>query len=652
MRPIEINKNGVVFRAHGSVRTGSESLAIIDYLDESERERRSGVTADNGWIIRIQNEGSKAVLTATHGTIDIEFCVEFVVHGDTVTLTIPHKRIRESGACRLKNIRPLPGFIAGYEGDGSTLVLPCNTGALCKSRNKSPAEYRMNVFFPYPPVCNMAFFGIDWGNGNAMAAIIESGQFDSFLLVRTCWGTDQQYSVDAAFAIRDYDDDLPIREDIVIRYHPLEGKEAHYAGMARYYRQYHLTCRRIPTLKEKCKDNPTLTYASQAISLRCRMAVKQTPTPVLEQTPETQPPMKVFTTFEDIRILVEECAKQEVGPVEFCLVGWNYGGHDGAFPQRFPVEPALGGERKLRKLIERSHELGYPMSLHDNYFNAYSLANNFHENLINRNHDGTKTLGGKHSGGQSYQICAKCVYENYAVKSIPEVAALGIKGSYYSDVLSLSQLTKCYHPEHPMSRRENAYWWKKLMGLKQEQFGSSYSEGAREWAIPELDRAYSVSDTPESQMPYIDEDIPLFQIVYHGILIYNSFRSAINTFPGDLIYLLNIAYGSLPLIYYHQIFNPEWTATDGWDKDLTFGDVDKLKADVAGIKQITDDVVRLAPIRTEWMEDFVRHSPTLTETVYSNGASVFVNYGNVPAKLSGGEIVPARNFVLVTSKAL
>ena len=32
------------------------------------------------------------------------------------------------------------------------------------------------------------------------------------------------------------------------------------------------------------------------------------------------------------------------------LVGWNLGGHDGAYPQRFPVEPALGGEAGLRKL--------------------------------------------------------------------------------------------------------------------------------------------------------------------------------------------------------------------------------------------------------------------------------------------------------------
>jgi hypothetical protein len=42
-----------------------------------------------------------------------------------------------------------------------------------------------------------------------------------------------------------------------------------------------------------------------------------------------------------------------------------------------PVEETIGGEAKLRETIERSHELGYPMSLHDNYFDSYSLADSF-----------------------------------------------------------------------------------------------------------------------------------------------------------------------------------------------------------------------------------------------------------------------------------
>jgi hypothetical protein len=39
---------------------------------------------------------------------------------------------------------------------------------------------------------------------------------------------------------------------------------------------------------------------------------------------------------------------------QLCLVGWNQKGHDGRWPQIFPVEEALGGEEKLRRLIRKA----------------------------------------------------------------------------------------------------------------------------------------------------------------------------------------------------------------------------------------------------------------------------------------------------------
>jgi hypothetical protein len=339
-----------------------------------------------------------------------------------------------------------------------------------------------------------------------------------------------------------------------------------------------------------------------------------------------------------------------LGPAEFNLVGWNFGGHDGAFPQLFPVEPALGGKAALTRLIKHSHELGHPMSLHDNYFDAYSLADTFDPETINCEPDGSRTLGGQYGGGQAYQVCPKCAYKRYARALLPEVAKLGTKGAYYTDVLSVAQLIKCYHPDHPLSRRGNAIWWKKILQEIHEHFDVSYSEGARDWALPELDRAYLVSVTTETAFTFIDQKVPLFQIVYHGYLIYNSFRGGVNAFPGEDIYLKNIAYGGMPILYYHHIFNPEWNADDGWDKDLTFEGEDKLRTDVARIKRITDDVARYSWLQTECIEDFIEHTSMLTETVYANGARVFVNYADSAAETPSGQSVPAKDFLVVSAE--
>lgn len=624
------------------------SIAEIEYWNENGMVHRSAVGMESGWKILLSEKTGCASWHADNPLAGISFQIDADFGEGTVDICVPQSGIEERASCRIKNIRPLPGIVAGREDDGSTLILPSDNGGLCRCRDKIQAEYAMTVNYPWPLMCSMPLWGIDRGNGSAVAAFVENGSYDLTFFVRTNWGEERLYSADAVFAIRDFLDDTPLADDIRIHYKILAGTEASYSGIARYYRDYIQKKRQLPTLKEKMQGNPTLAYSARALCLRCRMAVKQLPTPVLEQTPDTQPPMRVFMTFGNVRTLVEECARQKLGPIEFCLVGWNYGGHDGAFPQLFPVEKNLGGEKELRELLAYSSGLGYPMSLHDNYCDAYSLADNFDRETLILQHNGEVGKVAAYAGGQAYLVCPKCAYERNALNSLPKVAALGAKGTYYIDEISLVQLHKCYHPDHPQSRRDNVTWWKKLMGEASRHFGGFQSEGAREWALPELDRAYSVTGTTTASLPCIDEQVPFFQIAYHGFLIYNCFRSGINTFPGEDIYLQNLAYGGLPIVYYHQIHNPAWSAADGWDRDLEFGDMERLRADVARIKQITDDIAKLATLQTEFIDDFIRHSPTLTETIYSNGARVFVNYAEKACNLSDGGTVPPKNFLVIT----
>jgi hypothetical protein len=186
-----------------------------------------------------------------------------------------------------------------------------------------------------------------------------------------------------------------------------------------------------------------------------------------------------------------------------------------------------------------------------------------------------------------------------------------------------------------------------MMQEVRKHFGGFQSEGARDWALPELDRAYCVASTTDAPSPLIDERVPIFPMVYHGFLIYNSFRSGINSFPGDEVYLQNIAYGGSPIVYYHHIHNPVWSAADGIAKDLTFVDAEKLAVDVARIKRITDDLDKLSPLQTSTIESFAQLSPTLTETTYANGARVLVNYADAACEIAPGQVVPPRDFLVL-----
>ena len=75
--------------------------------------------------------------------------------------------------------------------------------------------------------------------------------------------------------------------------------------------------------------------------------------------PENEPEMHVASTFRDVSDLLDEFHKRGIDEAEFCLVGWNKSGHDGRWPQAFPVEEKLGGEEELRKLTEKAKRMGF-----------------------------------------------------------------------------------------------------------------------------------------------------------------------------------------------------------------------------------------------------------------------------------------------------
>ena len=132
-------------------------------------------------------------------------------------------------------------------------------------------------------------------------------------------------------------------EDISLLLITLPGANADYSAMARCYRNYLLKNGLCTRLSERAKTRPILKYLAEAPEIRIRMGWKPAPSPVAHQTPENEPEMKVACTFADVERLIAELQAQGVEKASLCLVGWNKSGHDGRYPQIFPVEEKLGG---------------------------------------------------------------------------------------------------------------------------------------------------------------------------------------------------------------------------------------------------------------------------------------------------------------------
>lgn len=182
--------------------------------------------------------------------------------------------------------------------------------------------------------------------------------------------------------------------------------------MARRYREYRLDSGYAEPLAKRMQGNDDLKYATESVMIRIRCGWKPAPSPVPHQTLENETPMHVACDFDRCCDIIDELKKQGVDKAEICLVGWNVSGHDGRWPQTFPVEPKLGGEEDLGKLIAYAQQNGYVINCHTNSTDCYEIADIFDIKDCRYDKEGNPIVDcGTWSGGQTYQLCPRIGYE-------------------------------------------------------------------------------------------------------------------------------------------------------------------------------------------------------------------------------------------------
>ena len=490
----------------------------------------------------------------------------------------------------------------------------------------------------------MAFYGLKTPRG-AYVAIVRGLPNECAVWVDVKGGR---------YQLRHVVDDLSFGayEDLVIDYVRLEGDDANYAGMARAYRNYQLGRGAVKTLKERVKAQPLLDYAVKYPEIRVRNAWKPVPSPKPEQTVKDEPPVKPVITFDRFRQIADEFKRQGIAGAEFCLVGWNVGGHDGRWPQIFPVEPSLGGEQKLKEAIRHAQDLGYQVVAHCNHRDAYLIADSWDAEYVReKNPDGTlrrgKTTWG---GGRMYSICPKRAYERFALKDMPMVRAMGFEGLHYLDVFTCVKAEPCHDPRHPLNARQAAEYVGHMMQLARDTFGGSASEGPYDHHIGQVDSILYVSFArPFDAMPkLVTRYVPAFQLVYNGIVLSNPFTTTVNAMiKGRPSELKTVEFGARPSFYYYANFlTPGKRKNWMGDVDLTCDtDADLVKS-VSDVKRGIAGYDRRAALQYCFMEGHDELKPGVYRTRYSDGTRIYVNYNAEPAAVDG-VTVPAEDWLQV-----
>lgn len=425
------------------------------------------------------------------------------------------------------------------------------------------------------------------------------------------------------------DGDYPY-EDIAVRLYRLELGD--YSAMARTYRQYQIEELGCVPLKNRVQADPRLRKSAEAINVRIRQGWKPVPPPVEEQTLETEPEMHTACTFDRVGELAREFKRQGIEKTEFCLVGWNTRGHDGRFPQIFPVEEKLGGEEALRHLIRTVKELGYGIVCHDDATAAYRIADCWDEEYILKHKDGSLYKRPKlWAGGRPYKICPQREYEKFEVPNMEKLSDLGFEGIHYIDVITILELLKCYDQAHPCTRKDSAMWYRRIMKLARERFGGFSSEGSYDFAADCLDYIlYASFHLDDQNTPDIcDEHIPFWQIAYHGIILYNPGTFTLNySVKQKANRLKYFEYGGRPLAVYYANFRSGEKWLDHWmgREDLLCDTDEQLRFSVEKVKQMAQDYALMEKVRFAFMDRHEKLAEGIFRTTYSNGETVTVDY--------------------------
>ena len=418
-------------------------------------------------------------------------------------------------------------------------------------------------------------------------------------------------------------------DDLTIQYHLLSGKDADYAGMARTYRNYQLAREVCKPIKERMKAQPELAYAAKSMEVRIRQGWKPAPSPVLEQTTTTEPPMHVAVTFDRVGDILDAFKKAGVRRAEICLVGWNQKGHDGRWPQIFPVEEALGGEKEMRALIKKAQRMGFQIVGHTNSSDGYSIADCWNPDLPVKRADGTPFSNAVWSGGQMYALCPQRAYERFYPQDIQKVADLGFRGLHYIDVITILQPPRCMDPNHPCTTKDSAFWFDRILQSCKDHIGGVASEGAFDFACGNLDYVLYVyfNGLSGKKNAMHDRLIPIWQLVYNGIILNNPFTETVNTSTKDKMTQLKLVeFNGRPIYYFYSRFkadNKNWMG----DKDLSCATDEELAGAAGFVKNGYDEFNALADLQLEFMEQHEMLAPDVFRTAFSNGAEIIINYG-------------------------
>ena len=339
----------------------------------------------------------------------------------------------------------LPGLMRADA--GGEMLLPLTTGVVCSPRNKPALSDRFMIYGEQPrwelmptlPLC-----AVQTQTGG-MVAIATKSPAETECRV----STDGKGNGTIGFAcrIRSKDPDPIEPDNREIRFCPLPPGVDMTAASAKRLRRHIIDDLGKKTLTQRAEESPEVKHLLGAYVMKLFYGVQMQGTMAHDSDRPDTPRFHLAMTFDEAGDGLRRLNAAGVDHIYTQNVGWNYRGHDGAYPTRFPVEQRLGGEAAFRRLIALGHSLGDQMSAHDNYAEAYAASPDFDPETTAWDVYGQPQIRGFWAGGASYLQWPLAYSDDQLRGEMLRVRDLGIRGPYYLDGMGCPAL--CELPSAP-----------------------------------------------------------------------------------------------------------------------------------------------------------------------------------------------------------
>ncbi len=433
-------------------------------------------------------------------------------------------------------------------------------------------------------------------------------------------------------------------EDLIVDFYELKGDDANYCGMGKTYRKYQLDRGEVKPIKARIKTSPSLKYSAESIYVRLTQGAKIRDKRYPNQTPENSFAVKVSVSFEKVMEKMRQFHKLGMRKVEVCFVAWNIEGFEGRLPDLFPPDPAFGGEEKMKEAIALGKSLGYQMTNHVCNFIASRNAKRYSDDIVAKTQEGNLMYYPIRNipCGIAYVPCFKVVYDKFIDEDYKGMRDLGFTcGTHHIDVTSARLPVVCHDPRHPCTRKDTAEYQNKIGEKCKEYFGGFSSEAGYDHVARTMDFAlytntffrHKCNAKMRPNHPLLDDrTIPLWQIIYHGIILSNSDWETID-------------------LYYDR-GKPEfatWRRLQFWEYGGRPVFYWKKAEPVEEVLKIYKEYQPMAYLQYEFMDFHGEIAPQVFITRYSDGSEVITNYTKQPYTYKG-QSVPAEDYKLFKAK--